>query len=472
VFVSGMFNVLHPGHFRFLNFAANLGQKLVVGVLSDEQAPEATVPAQERLQNISALSFVDEAVLLNETPEKKVEELRPDIVVKGWEHHDRENAEKPILDGYGGKLVFSSGDILLSGVKNDENEDIAYRAIKTISMPYDFMNRHGITLQSARDILQKFSSLRVCVLGDIIIDNYVTCQAVGMSREDPTIVVRPVESQFFLGAAGIVAAHASGLGAKVHFLSVCGEDEAGRFSQRKLKEYNVSYDVFIDESRPTTQKKRYRAHNKTMLRVNDYSDHPISNEVKEKIFSRFKELAPEIDVVIFSDFSYGALPQDLVDDVTKYAREKNIIIAADSQCSSQTGDISRFKNVSLITPTEFEVRTSLNNFADGLIRLAERLREKTSVGNLVVTLGEEGILVSGLDDDLSVVNDRLPALQSVPVDPAGAGDAFLVASSMCLAAGATIWEASFVGSVAAAVQVSRIGNLPLQDNELRRAFSK
>jgi len=466
VFVSGIFNVLHPGHFRFLNFASNLGEKLIVGVLSDRLAPEATVDEKERLEFVSALSFVHEAVLLDHSPAELIAERKPDIVVKGWEFHDKENPEREALKEYGGRLIFSSGDIKMSASHAESDERYETAAIRTIFKPVEFMERRQFSMKSLQKLLNKYDSLNVCVLGDIIVDQYINCEAVGMSREDPTIVVRPAESNFYLGAAGIVAAHARGLGANVHFISVCGNDEAGKYSQERLHKYGVESYVIEDDSRPTTQKTRYRAAGKTLLRVNDYSNHPISDEIAQKILDKLKELIPQINVIIFSDFSYGALPQDMVDQIIELANENNIIIAADSQISSQTGNVARFKNVSLITPTEHEARHSINNYSDGLVRLSDKIREITRSENVVVTLAGEGLLVTTLDENGDMTNDRLPALQSVPVDPAGAGDALLVTAAMGLAAGGTIWESVYLGSLASAVQVSRVGNIPLQYGEL------
>jgi len=474
VFVSGMFNVLHPGHFRFLKYASGLGNKLIVGVLSDRIVPEVTIPQKERLQNLRSLDFIDEAFILDDDPEKFIEKTKPDIVVKGWEHHNEENPEKKILESYGGKLFFSSGDINKTGFKSQDRTP--HSIIKTIARPKGFIQRHNFTVLSTLELLEKFESLNVCVLGDIIIDDYVDCQPVGMSREDPTIVVRPSETKRYLGGAGIVSAHAHSLGAQVHFISVCGDDEAGIFSAKKLKEYGVNAQVFTDESRPTTQKKRYRASGKSMLRVNNYSDHPISETISNKILEHINNIIYDLDVIIFSDFSYGVLPQRMVDTIIDIANKHGIITAADSQTSSQTGNITRFKEVSLVTPTEHEARTATKNYADGLVKLSDNIRNMTKAHNVIITLSEDGLFISGTDCDKNnvceITNDRLPALVETAIDPAGAGDALLVTSAMCLASGGSIWEAMFLGSIASAVQVSRVGNTPLELEIIHEALTE
>ena len=149
------------------------------------------------------------------------------------------------------------------------------------------------------------------------------------------------------------------------------------------------------------------------------------------------------------------------------ARNKGVMLAADSQSSSQVGDISRFKGMNLITPTEREARISTRNREDGLVILAEQLRQQASAHNILLKLGEEGLLIhagNGKADDW--LTDRVDALNSSPKDVAGAGDSLLITSAMTLACGGNIWEAACLGSLAAAVQVGRVGNTPLLVKEL------
>ncbi len=100
--------------------------------------------------------------------------------------------------------------------------------------------------------------------GFTIVDEYVTCDALGMSQEYPTIVVTPVAWEKFVGGAGIVALHARGLGADVQFFSVAGKDEIQNYAQQRLESQGVHVHLFQDESRPTTLKQRFRARQKTL----------------------------------------------------------------------------------------------------------------------------------------------------------------------------------------------------------------
>ena len=465
VFVSGNFNVLHPGHLRVLRFAADCGDALVVGVDNRPNA-ETVVPGKLRVEGIRSLSIVDYAFLLHDSPEAFIAALKPAVVVKGKEHEKAFNPERSVVESYGGQLLFSSGEFVFSSLdllKREFNELTPAVIVK----PKPFMQRHGFDLSGLKKLLRSFSGLRVLVVGDLIVDEYVACDALGMSQEDPTIVVTPILNERFVGGAGIVAGHACSIGAETKFLSVGGDDQTAEFAVGRLRDYGVETVLLHDSSRPTTLKQRYRAAGKTLLRVSHLKQHAIDHKLQDAILKEIKTEICKCDLLIFSDFNYGLLPQSLVDAIAAAAREHNVPMVADSQSSSQVGDVSRFRNMLLLKPTEREARLAMRDFDSGLVVLAEALRQRTDAKNIVVTLGKEGLLIHAASDrDQGWLTDQLPALNTVPRDVAGGGDSFLVLSSLAMVAGASIWESAYLGSLAAACQVSRIGNIPLTAAEI------
>jgi rfaE bifunctional protein kinase chain/domain len=230
--------------------------------------------------------------------------------------------------------------------------------------------------------------------------------------------------------------------------------------------------LLVDDSRPTTLKQRFRCKGKSLLRVSHLHQGAISVGLQAQFLAEFNKILDHIDVLVFSDFNYGCLPQSLVDQMVQIAGERGVMMAADSQSSSQIGDISRFHGMTLLTPTEREARISTRNHQDGLVILAEALRRQSSAKNILLKLGEEGLLIhasTGVENDW--LTDRVSALNTAPKDVAGAGDSLLITSALTLAGGGTIWEAACLGSLAAAVQVGRVGNTPLHIEELLREFS-
>jgi rfaE bifunctional protein kinase chain/domain len=465
IFVSGNFNTVHPGHLRLLRFAAECGDFLVVGV-TDNQTEGALVPEELRLDGIQAISFVNYAFILNTAPELLIRQLKPQVVVKGKEHEAHFNPEQGAVESYGGKLLFSSGEMQFSSVDLLKRE-ILESNLSSIVRPTDFPNRNGFTMADLRTTVNKFKGFRVTVLGDLIVDEYISCDPLGMSQEDPTLVVTPIQSEKFIGGAAIVAAHAKSLGADVRYFSISGKDASAKFAFDKLNEYGVTAEVFEDDSRPTTLKQRYRAASKTLLRVNHLRQHDISQQLAEQILKAVKAVLPTSDIVIFSDFNYGCLPQSLVEEIVDACRRRKILMVADSQSSSQMGDISRFKGMMLLTPTEREARLAVRDYNSGLVVLAEKLRKQSSAKNIILTLGAEGLLAHAAPTNNDEwLTDRLPAFNTAPKDVSGAGDSLLTCCSMAMAVGADIWQSMYLASIAAACQVSRVGNIPLSPRDI------
>jgi rfaE bifunctional protein kinase chain/domain len=253
----------------------------------------------------------------------------------------------------------------------------------------------------------------------------------------------------------------------VQFITVAGNDPARTYALECLSVAKVNAWLLIDDIRPTTLKQRYRSHGKSLFRVSHLHQSEISIKLQQEVLDLIKKVIDRVDLLVFSDFNYGFLPQQLVDQIIDLAKSKGVMLAADSQSSSQTGDISRFKGMNLITPTEYEARISTRNREDGLVVLAEQLRKNAEVDNILLKLGEEGLMIhAGCAKANDLLTDRIDALNSLPKDVAGAGDSLLITSAMTLACDGTIWEAAFLGSLAAAIQVGRVGNTPIKVNEL------
>jgi len=383
VFISGNFNIVHPGHLRLLRFATECGDFVVIGVYADSLKRGVLVTEKLRLENFESISWSDFTFILREPPEIFIKQLQPDIVVKGKEHEYQFNPELEVVKQYGGKLLFGSGDISFSSLDLLQREFIEFNR-STIVKPNDFPQRHGFMLENLITTVAEFKTLKVCVLGDTIIDEYITCEPLGMSQEDPTIVVTPVLEQKFIGGAGIVASHAAGLGAEVKFFSIVGEDKTAMFAKEQLESNGVQ--VYLYE---------------------------------------------------------------------------------DSQCSSQVGDVSRFKGMTLVTPTEREARLSVRDFESGLVVLAEALHCQAQSKHVIMTLDSEGLLIhANVSTTKQWHTDRLPAFNSAPKDLAGAGDSLLITAAMSLALGYDIWQTAYLGSIAAACQVGRLGNIPLTPDDL------
>lgn len=457
--VSGKFKVLHIGHLRLFETASSLADELIVAVDNTE------VPSDEldwRISLLKNIESIHQVIEFSGDIQELIEEIKPEYVVKGSEFSRLKNVEEVALAKYGGKLVFSSGNYYYSELNSKSN------LLKDINHHLDFLARRQIDKNRLHSIVNKFSNLKVCVIGDLIIDEFIECRPLGMSQESPSIVVAPIKTNRFLGGAGILAKHCSELGAETTFISLIGNDEQGEWANKNLKESNLKLFLEIEKSRHSTVKTRYMSSHQVLFRLNKFNNDYISEMQEQTIMRYIRENCADSDIFIFSDFSYGLLTPFLVQEIIEHCKSNKIKIAADSQTSSQVGDISKFVGVDLLTPTEMEARIELKDEVSGLVVLAEKLRKKLSCDSLILKLGGDGVLIHGVDakNGEFLGTDQVKALNNNPQNISGAGDSLLAGAALSLASNCDVYLSSYIGSMVAAIHVAKVGNLPVRKNEL------
>jgi rfaE bifunctional protein kinase chain/domain len=456
--VTGKFKVLHTGHLRLFHAASDVADRLVVAI--DGSGVEQDELSLRR-QLINNLGLVDETIVYNGDVAELIGSLKPEIVLKGHEFSRQENPEEKALAEYGGKLLFSSGTSL-----NDHL--VLSNSSATIRHSLDFLSRRNVTSKQLTETLDQFSDLRVVVIGDLIIDRYHQCRALGMSQEYPNIVLSPIDSQTYLGGAAVVASHCKNLGANTTLISAIGSDSAGEWALAELESLGVAFLPIREDTRQTTLKERFKVGNQMMMRLNHFTNDLLAISTEQQVINHLDSLTRDSDLIIFSDFSYGLLSKDLAKTLVSQAKAAGLLCVADSQSSSQIGNLSKFAGCDLITPTEREARLETKDETSGLVVLAERLRSSIGVKNVLLKLGEAGLFIHGVDKDTLdfIENDQVPALNPSPIETSGAGDSLLAAASLSLATGSDLYTSAYLGSLAAAIHVSQDGNVPIQKSHI------
>lgn len=476
VFCHGHFNILHPGHLRFLQYAKSLGDFLVVGILEnkslDSNQRANSYDQHERAIGVASLEMVDSVVVIdkNKIP-SLMSKLNPSTFLLGEEFEEKNDASiTEIITSvkkYGGKVVFGAGDIHYAKIGLSENllEDIEkltiQKFIKTCA-------RNDINFNILAKKIDTFNAQNLIVIGDSIVDQYIACDAVGMSAEAPVLVVKELESKQYIGGAGIVASHVSQLGANCHFLSVVGNDDKGEFIKSNLHSHGVKTHLFVDETRQTTYKIRYLVENQKLFRVSRLSEHSISKVIEDEIVDKVLELADSCDGIIISDYVYGVITERLLNKIIELSIKYKIKLFGDLQCSSQVGNVAKFKKFDLITPTEKEARISLANHDAGIESVVHQLLNKTQAKNLILKLGADGFISYFKDRDSNYTHsEHFSALVSNPVDVAGAGDSLLASIAISICSDISVLESSAIGACVAALAVQTIGNIAVPKQQLK-----
>lgn len=477
VFVSGRFDQLHSGHLRLLAFAKSvLGDYLVVGLHTGNYGSEHLLTSyEERFEALIGTQFVDQIVPVSKSIEKILGEIKPQIVLKGREFASQDNPEEEWCAQNNADLIFSSGNwhdyVSEPPSGTSRSSSLDYTALRK------FLIRSQMKASAIEAIMNRIKTIRIGVIGDIILDEYQYCEPIGMSREEPALVLRPFSEKRFLGGAGIVAAHIAEIGAQVKIFTVVGDDPAGHEIMQLLDERRLEHDVTKEESRVSTLKTRYKVQGASapysLFKVSRLSDSDLMQSTQEQLVANITNSMDELDLIIFSDFNYGVITDHVLQTVIKIAKEKGIIMAADSQSSSQVGDIGRFVGVDLIFATEHEVRVSLKNKEDGLVTIARDLLLKTEARGVFLKLGSDGALLHRWSDQISeqFSTEKLSALNKNPKDVSGAGDSFLALASAAFCLGG-MREALLLGSLAAALQVATEGNRGIEKQQVMKALAE
>ena len=320
--------------------------------------------------------------------------------------------------------------------------------------------------------LADFSSLRVLVLGDLFLDEYLEGEMFDISREGPIPVVRLDSRLGTAGAAGNLACSLKNLGAAVSLVSLRGEDPAGDDLLRQLTEKGIDTGGIIPlPSKPTLTYTKIRARvenapSREILRMDVLPDEPIDSGIEDKVLAAIEERASELDGIIVLDQVDHLITKRVLDKLPGLAEEHGIFLQGSSRQR-----LGEFHDFNLVIPNGQEALGAVGEASPGLSPgdLAGRLRRQGSHGEVLLTLGPEGMAALGKDQENAVL---LPTRTREVLDVTGAGDA--VSSTVLLGrlSGWDLHSAAWAASHAAAIAIARVGTHHVTREELREGLAQ
>lgn len=463
VHCHGVFDLLHPGHIQHLIEAKSLGNILVVTVTPDDfvnKGPGRPVFSHEqRAFMLAALDVVDlVAITESVTAEEAIAELKPDIYVKGPDYVEFSGdisgnilIEEAAVKAVGGRIHFTTAPAMSSSkIINSLAHDADDPTRKWL---HDFRSHHSET--EVLGWLQRVRDLKVLVVGEAIIDEYMNCEALGKSSKDPVLAFRELSLERQVGGSLAIAAHCSGLGAKVSALFRMGNGEEEKELLTNSLGATVDLVPLVSEYEPTIIKRRF-IDSLTETRV--FETYVMSDErpsVKDDLAFRekLKELGSQADVVLVADYGHGLLSEGAIAELIGV----NAVLAVNTQSNAGNrgfNTISRYPRVDYVCLNGSEVGLELRSRHLTMNELVPQLRERTGASRAVVTEGSKGL--TSCDKEGKVVH--VPAFAQVIRDRVGAGDALFATTSLLFAVGAPPDVAGFFGNLAGASSVSELGN--------------
>ena len=309
------------------------------------------------------------------------------------------------------------------------------------------------------EIISNFRKVKMAVVGDLMLDDYIIGNVERISPEAPVPVVSVKEERFVLGGAGNVINNLATLGVKTFCYGVIGDDSEGDRLKKSLKLLGVNTDgVIRSEDRPTIVKKRVLGGNQQLLRI-DWEDPSNINEILEDaILDNLKKNIEEIDAIILSDYDKGVLTERVAKEIIKLARKYNKIVTVDPKPSN----ILNYYRASSMTPNRKEAYESakLPRKTD-IDVVGKTLRNNLQLDNLLLTRSEEGVSIYTED---TVTN--IPTFAKEVYDVTGAGDTVISVYTLSKAAGASWEEAARIANTAAGVVVGKIGTSTATKEEI------
>jgi rfaE bifunctional protein kinase chain/domain/rfaE bifunctional protein nucleotidyltransferase chain/domain len=482
VHCHGCFDLVHPGHLRYLEFSRAQGDVLVVSLTGDDAIEKADgtrpyVPQELRAENLAAIEYVNHVVVCDgPTGEPVIERLRPDLYVKGKEYEGSDHAgflaEKTLVEQHGGRVVFSSGEVVFSSTAllQTMSDESAMNPAQRLAA---CCGRWGLGSASVRQLLTTgFRDQRVAVVGDCMIDQYVFCDGGQVAGEAPILSVRPLEEVQYPGGAAVIASHLKALGARPHLLTCVGDDEHSRWLLHAMAELDVEVTA-LPVRRTLPSKQRFLVDTQKLLKVDRGEAQPLDSAAQRKLLAALTDLRGQLDALVLTDFGYGTLTLSLLDRLMPAMRPHVKVISGDVSGPRRT--LLAMRDADLLTPNERELRSVVGDFDGSLPTLAMALMRPLGLANLAVTMGQRGCLLFRPREErredwfhARLRSDFLPSLAGQVVDPLGAGDALLSCATLALCAGASLPQAGYLGSAAAAIAVGRVGNGPVSCEELRQ----
>jgi D-beta-D-heptose 7-phosphate kinase/D-beta-D-heptose 1-phosphate adenosyltransferase len=321
------------------------------------------------------------------------------------------------------------------------------------------------------DIVRGFPGLRVLVIGEAMLDTWLEGEAIRLCKEAPVPVVREAATVRCAGGAANAAANLAALGAEVLFVSLIGGDAAGKHVRRALRAAGVDDAWLVEDERVATlHKQRVIANGQYVVRFDEGDLARASERSRARLLRRVGEAALHCDLIVVSDYCHGLVSDEVMARLGELCQSGRRLVV-DSK------EIARFRALpaTLVTPNLIEARLAVDPVGvaalsldpDGAREIARRLRAMLAAAHIAVTMGEDGVLLTGPDGE----QEQIPCHAVPRASDVGAGDTFTAAAAMALVAGATVGQAVRIGIDAASIAIVRSRTSVVSAQDLLRRVS-
>jgi rfaE bifunctional protein kinase chain/domain len=319
--------------------------------------------------------------------------------------------------------------------------------------------------QTVRLFLERAPSVRVLVVGDVMLDAYVSGDATRISPEAPVPVVSVAQRRYVPGGAANVAANVCGVGSRVVLAGATGVDDAAVKLRLELNRARIKGDAVVeDATRPTTTKTRITAGGQQIVRFDEEDRSPLSGRAAAELKEACQSILSSVDACVISDYAKGVINEPFCRWFIQEAVKHGKPVVADPK----SRDLIRYQGASVVTPNLMETAAAAGvpiEAAEDLAYAASLLLRRITPSALLVTRGADGM--SLFEQNQEVRN--LPALMTEVSDVTGAGDTVAAVLAVALGSGLALSDAARVANIAAGVAVRHVGTWAVRGEELLEA---
>jgi len=314
-------------------------------------------------------------------------------------------------------------------------------------------------------LFEEFKTKKIIVLGDVMIDAYLTGRVDRVSPEAPVPIVNFSKREERLGGAANVALNLISLGAQVIMSTVIGQDKEAETMLELLEEQNISTrGVIRSKERQTTIKTRVIGNHQQLLRVDQEQTNDISKSEEQELLKDLEELLKSgCDALIFQDYNKGVLTETLIEKVIALTKQYNVLTTVDPKLKN----FLAYKEVTLFKPNLKELSEGVQmkiDFANDPAQFEKAVAKLKSIVNpeiVFVTLSEHGVYIENDEEKFHVL-----AHERTISDVSGAGDTVISVATLCLCAGLKIETLASMANLAGGIVCEYRGVVAIKAQEL------
>ena len=464
VMCHGVFDLIHLGHLEHFREAKKNGDILVVTTTSDQFINKGpgkpyfpSLIRKKVLNNLEIIDYISE--IDDESAVKGINKIRPDFYCKGVDYKKNnldltKNIKKEVnaVKKNNGKIIYTneisfSSSKLLNLQENIFNQN-QRKEINKIKKLYN--------LDEIEKIFKKIKKMNILVIGEIIIDEYISVDPLGKSGKDPIMMFRELYVEKFLGGSGYIANNISNFCKKVNLISIVGEKfEYKKFIQNKLNR-NVKLQFINKANSPTILKRKYidNLSKNKLTGFYQFNDNNLNAQENIKLIKYLKSEIKKADLVLVSDYDHGMISQSIANFISNNSK---FLITNTQFNAANTGHhtINKYKNTDFLFTNEKELRHEMRDKISNIKVIVKKFMNKSKIKNLIVTQGSDGaILFSNKKNQFY----KSEAYTKKVIDKIGAGDTLMSIFSIFIKASKNSELSVFLASLAAAYSVENLGN--------------